>query len=300
MNKLRLSKLTGAVILALGVSTSAMAADTSSSMRGKITTPSGEAAANVKIKVIHQPTGTVSELTTNESGTFIANGLRVGGPYTVFIDSDTHSDSMVENIYLELGDTYRLQEQLNSLAMEKIEVSGYKIVQQSGGSSSVFGEDTINNMPSFNKDIKDVARLNPLANINGSGELTFAGNNPRTNSLTVDGIGQNDDFGLNYGGYPTAQPPVALDAIEQISVDVSPFSASKGNFGGGTINAVTKSGTNEFKFSGFYETSTPDMAGDVDNISEVYADGRPVLDEDGHKTFEISKVEPIQTEERFG
>ncbi|WOC28728.1 TonB-dependent receptor [Pseudoalteromonas sp. N1230-9] len=300
MNKLRLSKLTGAVILALGVSTSAMAADTSSSMRGKITTPSGEAAANVKIKVIHQPTGTVSELTTNESGTFIANGLRVGGPYTVFIDSDTHSDSMVENIYLELGDTYRLQEQLNSLAMEKIEVSGYKIVQQSGGSSSVFGEDTINNMPSFNKDIKDVARLNPLANINGSGELTFAGNNPRTNSLTVDGIGQNDDFGLNYGGYPTAQPPVALDAIEQISVDVSPFSASKGNFGGGTINAVTKSGTNEFKFSGFYETSTPDMAGDVDNISEVYADGRPVLDEDGHKTFEINKVEPIQTEERFG
>ncbi|MEZ7276087.1 TonB-dependent receptor domain-containing protein [Pseudoalteromonas sp. 68 DY56-GL68] len=300
MNKLRLSKLTGAVILALGVSTSAMAADTSSSMRGKITTPSGEAAANVKIKVIHQPTGTVSELTTNESGTFIANGLRVGGPYTVFIDSDTHSDSMVENIYLELGDTYRLQEQLNSLAMEKIEVSGYKIVQQSGGSSSVFGEDTINNMPSFNKDIKDVARLNPLANINGSGELTFAGNNPRTNSLTVDGIGQNDDFGLNYGGYPTAQPPVALDAIEQISVDVSPFSASKGNFGGGTINAVTKSGTNEFKFSGFYETSTPDMAGDVDSISEVYADGRPVLDEDGHKTFEINKVEPIQTEERFG
>lgn len=300
MNKLRLSKLTGAVILALGVSTSAMAADTSSSMRGKITTPSGEAAANVKIKVIHQPTGTVSELTTNESGTFIANGLRVGGPYTVLIDSDTHSDSMVENIYLELGDTYRLQEQLNSLAMEKIEVSGYKIVQQSGGSSSVFGEDTINNMPSFNKDIKDVARLNPLANINGSGELTFAGNNPRTNSLTVDGIGQNDDFGLNYGGYPTAQPPVALNAIEQISVDVSPFSASKGNFGGGTINAVTKSGTNEFKFSGFYETSTPDMAGDVDSISEVYADGRPVLDEDGHKTFEINKVEPIQTEERFG
>ncbi|MGO2477365.1 MAG: TonB-dependent receptor [Pseudoalteromonas sp.] len=300
MNKLRLSKLTGAVILALGVSTSVMAADTSSAMRGKITTPSGANAANVKIKVIHQPTGTVSELTTNESGTFIANGLRVGGPYTVLIDSDTHNDAMVENIYLELGDTYRLQEQLGSLAMEKIEVSGYKIVQQSGGSSSVFGEDTISNMPSFNRDIKDIARLNPLASINGSGELTFAGNNPRTNSLTVDGIGQNDDFGLNYGGYPTAQPPVALDAIEQISVDVSPFSASKGNFGGGTINAVTKSGTNEFKFSGFYEVSTPDMAGDVDSISQVYADGSPVLDEDGHRTYSVSQVEPIQSEERFG
>ncbi|MGB1291498.1 MAG: TonB-dependent receptor [Pseudoalteromonas sp.] len=300
MNKLRLSKLTGAVILALGVSTSAMAADTSSAMRGKITTPSGAAAANVKIKVIHQPTGTVSELTTNESGTFIANGLRVGGPYTVVVDSDTFNDTTLDNIYLELGDTYRLSSQLAPLSMEKIEVSGYKIVQQSGGSSSVFGEDTIDNMPSFNRDIKDVARLNPLASINGNGELTFAGSNPRSNSLTVDGIGQNDDFGLNYGGYPTAQPPVALDAIEQISVDVSPFSASKGNFGGGTINAVTKSGTNEFKFSGFYETSTPDIAGDVDSISQITADGSPVLDKDGHRTYEVNKVSPNQTEERFG
>ncbi len=300
MNKLRLSKLTGAIVLALGVSASAMAADTSSAMRGKITTPSGESAANVKIKVIHGPTGTVSELTTNASGTFIANGLRVGGPYTVVIDSDTFNDTTLENIYLELGGTYRLNSQLRPLNMEKIEVSGYKIVQQSGGSSSSFGEDTIQNMPSFNRDIKDIARLNPLASINGNGELTFAGNNPRSNSLTVDGIGQNDDFGLNYGGYPTAQPPVALDAIEQISVDVSPFSAAKGNFGGGTINAVTKSGTNEFKFSGFYETSTPDMAGDVDSISQVYANGRPALDEDGHRTFVVEQVEPIQTEARYG
>ena len=295
MTKLRLSKLTGAVILALGVSTSAMAADTSSAMRGKITTPSGGNAANVKIKVVHQPTGTISELTTNETGTFIANGLRVGGPYTVIIDSDTFNDTTVENIYLNLGETYRLSSQLAPLNIEKIEVSGYKIVQQSGGSSSTFGSDTIENMPSFNRDIKDIARLNPLASINGNGELTFAGSNPRTNGLTVDGIGQNDDFGLNFGGYPTSQPPVALDAIEQVSVDVSPFSASKGNFGGGTINAVTKSGTNEFKFSGFYEISTPEMAGDLLNIVE-----EDDLDAIGQNTYSTNKVDPIQTEKRFG
>ncbi|TMO03641.1 MULTISPECIES: TonB-dependent receptor [unclassified Pseudoalteromonas] len=295
MTKLRLSKLTGAVILALGVSTSAMAADTSSAMRGKITTPSGGSAANVKIKVVHQPTGTISELTTNENGTFIANGLRVGGPYTVIIDSDTFNDTTVENIFLNLGETYRLSSQLAPLNIEKIEVSGYKIVQQSGGSSSTFGADTIENMPSFNRDIKDIARLNPLASINGNGELTFAGSNPRTNGLTVDGIGQNDDFGLNFGGYPTSQPPVALDAIEQVSVDVSPFSASKGNFGGGTINAVTKSGTNEFKFSGFYEISTPELAGDVKNIREEDVDKATNL-----KQFSFTKVEPIQTEKRYG
>lgn len=294
MTKLRLSKLTGAVILALGVSASAMASDTSSGMRGKITTPSGANAANVNVKVVHLPTGTISELTTNENGTFIANGLRVGGPYKVIIDSENFTDTTVDNIFLNLGETYRLTSQLKSQNIEKIEVSGYKIIQQSGGSSSTFGEDTINNMPSFNRDIKDIARLNPLASINGNGELTFAGSNPRTNGLTVDGIGQNDDFGLQFGGYPTSQPPVALDAIEQVSVDVSPFSAAKGNFGGGTINAVTKSGTNEFKFSGFYETSTPDMAGDLKKVNQ---DG---VDELGYKVYTVNDVEPIRTEQRVG
>ncbi|MFK3870158.1 carboxypeptidase-like regulatory domain-containing protein [Pseudoalteromonas rhizosphaerae] len=79
---------------------------------------------NHKIKVIHRTTGTVSELTTNKSGTFIVNVLRVGGPYTVFLDSDQFTDTMLENIYLELSDTYRLNYQLQAANIEKIEVSG--------------------------------------------------------------------------------------------------------------------------------------------------------------------------------
>jgi hypothetical protein len=264
-------------------------------MRGKITTPAGEAAANVKIKVIHEPSGTVTEYTTNDAGAFLAKGLRVGGPYTVIIDSDEYKDSTRESIFLSLGKTSRLNEQLEELNIERIEVSGFKYTQQSGGANSIFGSDIIDNMPSFNRDLKDIVRVNPLASVNGNGELTIAGNNPRSNSLSVDGISQNDDFGLNYGGYPTQQPPVSLDAIEQVSVDFAPFSASKGNFGGGSINAVTKSGTNEFKFKGYYETSTPSMAGDVLDIDEQRASG-----DSTERTLEEKEVAPIQTEERYG
>jgi outer membrane receptor for ferrienterochelin and colicin len=300
MNKPRLSKIASAIVIAVGLSTSAMAADTSSSMRGKILSPTGEAANNVKITVIHEPSKTSREFMTNDSGNFTAKGLRVGGPYTVIIDSDTFSDTTLDNIFLSLGDTHRISEQLQEDSIERIQVTGSNILQKSGGSNSIFGADLIKNVPSFNRDIKDVARLNPLASINGNGELIIAGGNPRSNSLTVDGIGQNDDFGLNFGGYPTEQPPVSLDAIEQISVDVSPFSASKGNFGGGTINAVTKSGTNDFKFSGFAETSTPDMAGDVQSIQTISEDGRNVVDDSGHQTFETKTVKPIKKQTRFG
>ncbi|ALO35186.1 hypothetical protein CMT41_10980 [Colwellia sp. MT41] len=305
MNNYRLSHITSALVLALGLSTSALAAETSSSMRGKIVGPEGNVASNVKIQLIHTPTGRVNEYVTNDNGIFIAKGLRVGGPYTVVIDSDKFRDVELTNIFLALGDTYRLNEQLAPLSVERIEITGGNFLQDVGGSNSVFGGDIINNSPSFNRDIKDIARMNPLASINGNGELTFAGGNPRSNTLTVDGISQNDDFGLNYGGYPTQQPPVSLDAIEQISVDVSPFSAKKGNFGGGIINAVTKSGTNKFKFSGFYETSTPSMAGDVDNESQVFEENQwggldPVFDENGNRTYETTKVAPIETQQRFG
>lgn len=290
--QLRKSAITLAVAACLGASGAVYASETSSAMRGKITTPAGEAASNVKIKLIHEPSGTVTEYTTNDAGAFLAKGLRVGGPYTVIIDSDEYKDVTKERIYLSLGQTSRISEQLEPLSMETIQVTGVRYTQQSGGASSAFGADIIENAPSFNRDIKDIARINPLATVTGSGELTIAGNNPRTNALTVDGISQNDDFGLNFSGYPSQQPPVSLDAVEQVTVDFAPFSASKGNFGGGTINAVTKSGTNEFKFSGYYETSTPDMAGDVDRLVEIQGDEE--------RTYESEKVDPIQSESRYG
>jgi len=305
MKMLKRSAICLAVITAMGASNAAFANETSSSIRGKISGPMGGDAAGVKITVIHEPSGTATEYVTNESGAFLAKGLRVGGPYKIIVDSDVHRDTTLNNIFLTLGTPYRLREQLEEVAMETIQVTGARYTQEAGGANSVFGADVIGNTPSFNNDIKDIARINPLVTINGASEMTIAGNNPRTNSLTVDGIGQNDDFGLEHKGYPSQQPPISLNAIEQISVDFAPFTAKKGNFGGGSINAVTKSGTNEFKFSGYAETSTPDMAGDVETIDRVFAEDdrgrmRPVLDENGHRTFETRKIKPIETQTSFG
>lgn len=292
----KVSRISAAVALAVGLSTSAFAQETSSSMRGVITGPQGNPAANTKVVIIHQPTGTVNEFTTNEDGVFSAKGLRVGGPYQVILDSDKYRDAVLEGVYLDLGDTFRVSRQLESAEMERLVVTGSALMMESGGASSSFGEDTIDNMPSLNRDLKDVARINPLVTINGSGEMTIAGGDPRMNSITVDGIGQNDDFGLNYGGYPTEQSPVALSAIEQISVDAAPFSVKKGDFSGGTINAVTKSGTNEFEGELFYEYSSPELEGDVNAIRENYRE----LDENGYRTYSTDKVEPNETISTFG
>ena len=292
----KVSRLSAALALAVGLSTTAIAQETSSAMRGVITGPQGNPAANTRVIVVHEPTGTVNEFVTSADGSFSAKGLRVGGPYTVTVDSDQYQDAKLEDLYLALGDTLRITSQLKANDIERIAVSGSMIMVDSGGASSNFGEETIDNMPSLNRDLKDIARINPLVSINGAGEMTVAGGNPRSNSITVDGIGQNDDFGLNYGGYPTEQPPVSLSSIEQISVDVAPFSSKKGGFSGGTINAVTKSGTNEFEGEFFYETSTPDMKGDSLRLNRLNGE----IDENGFRQYETVDVEPIQETTTFG
>jgi len=252
-----------AVAVALS-SSYAIADNTSSAIRGRISTPQGIAAAGTKVTIVHVPSGTSRTVITNETGNFVASGLRVGGPYKILVDSDIYKDQEENNVFLQLGDTFAFNRQLEANeAVERIAVTGSKIAYApTTASSTYFGSDEINNAPSLNNDLKDLVRNNPLAVLSPKdGELSVAGTNPRFNSINVDGISQNDDFGLNASGYPTTRAPISFDAIDQLTVDVSPFSAKEGGFQGAKINAVTKSGTNDLKGSLKYEIQNDSLAG---------------------------------------
>jgi len=255
-NKIQFNRVAMAVALSIGIATTAVAATgQSSSMRGTILGPQGNPAVGSAITIIHQPSGTVKEITVNEEGTFSARGLRVGGPYMIVVESEKFQSRVIEGVYLELNDTFELDAALQSVSdIERVTVTGTRDFFSNNGSNSVFGESAIENMPTFNRDIKDIVRSNPLAVVSADGEeLSIAGSNPKYNTFTVDGVGVNDTFGLQSNGYPTSRPPVSLDAISQVSVEFTPFSARAGKFGGGNVNVVTKSGTNEFHGTAFYE-----------------------------------------------
>ena len=97
--QLRKTALSLAIAACVGVSGGAFANDTTSSVKGTISSPSGNPAANTKLIIVHEPTGTKRVVTTNDTGTFNAAGLRVGGPYTITIDSDTFRDVEINNVY---------------------------------------------------------------------------------------------------------------------------------------------------------------------------------------------------------
>jgi hypothetical protein len=89
------------------------------------------------------------------------------------------------------------------------------------------------------------------------------GMHPRFNSVTLDGISTNDRFGLNSNGYSTATGmPFPYDAIEQVAVELAPFDVTYGGFSACNINAVTKTGTNQWQGGIFYEYVNQDLRGD--------------------------------------
>jgi len=252
-----------AVAIALSLSAGTFAADTSSAIRGHITAGTGTDISNATIVITHEPSGTKKTLTTNDSGAFFARGLRVGGPYSITIESDAYNNKKLNDIYITLGDIYRVSESLQSDAIERIAITGAgAFFDPSNGSSSVFSGDTLSKSASFSRDLKDIVRLNPMAVVSNDGKsLSLAGSNPRYNSLSVDGVNLNDDFGLAGNGYPTERSPISFDSIDQISVAIAPFTAKEGGFSGGKVSVVTKSGTNEFHGSIFAEQAKDSWAG---------------------------------------
>ena len=266
----KLSKVALAVALAGGISSVAVAQETSSSIRGNVVGPAGNAATGATVTITHIPSGTVRTATVNSAGQFSARGLRVGGPYTIEVDSDTLEDSTINDVYLNLGEPSVFNIALEAeQAVESIVVTGSAVSALAGGEfgpSANFGLEELQNIPSMNRNISDVIRVDPRIYVDESrgtvNSVQCAGKNPRFNSLTLDGVQMNDSFGLNSNGYPTERMPFPYDAIEQVAVELAPFDVQYGGFTACNINAVTKSGSNEIHGGFFYEYTNDSMRGD--------------------------------------
>ncbi|GHG08456.1 TonB-dependent receptor [Thalassotalea marina] len=268
MNKHRLSRVTSAIVFALGMSTSALANTTTSVIKGQVSGPAGNPAAGTSITILHTPSGTVKTVTVNEAGLFNAQGLRVGGPYTLTVDSNKFQDRVITDVYIKLGEPLDLNLMLEEQSIETIEVVGSQITAAELGATSPasnFDLEDLEFAASADRDIKDLVRIDPRINIeesDGEEAIICGGSNPRYSSLTVDGVRMNDSFGLNFNGYPTVRMPFSFSSLDQITVEIAPFDVRYGGFTGCNINAVTKSGTNELHGSVFYDYSSDSLRGD--------------------------------------
>lgn len=259
--------VTSTMALTMMTAVTAQAQQTTSSIRGAITTNSGSPVSGATIVITHTPSGTTSTATTNASGVFSARSLRVGGPYTVSVSGSDIESRVVNDVYVSLDQVTPLN--ITVLGDDEIVVTGTQLTSSgfsSQGLSTSLGVEALSEVSSIDRDIADAAELDPFVSVNvqgrGDKELSIAGANNRYNSLTIDGVALNDRFGLNANGYPTQRSPISFDAIESLSVQTAPYDVEYNGFTGGSINAVTKSGTNEFHGSAFFFKTNDSLAGE--------------------------------------
>ena len=247
------------IALTMAMSTSAFAQSTSSAIRGVVTGQDGQPVTGAKVTIVYGPTGRVATATTQGNGAYSTRGLRVGGPYTITVTAPGAKPEVKEGVRLEVGDTKTLNFDLAALAAkDEIIVVGQKIsdVTLNTGAGSAFSSSDIENQPSIGRDLTDTLLRDPLTNGTGTtGELVIGGMNPRFNAISIDGIQGRDDFGLRSSTYSGNRSPVSLDVIESAALLASDYSVLNSGFRGGLINVVTKSGTNDFHGTAFYQRS---------------------------------------------
>ncbi|MBE7173460.1 MAG: TonB-dependent receptor [Williamsia sp.] len=230
---------------------------TNSNITGTVKT-ANEALAGATIKATHLPTGTVFSTVSLKQGVFNIVNMIPGGPYRIEVSYVGYQTITQDSVYLALGENTRVDLSLgtnNSTTLENVVVTGSSTAKKKTGASTNIGRQQLATLPTLSRSISDFTRLTPQAAPQTGGGTSFGGSNNRYNNITIDGAVNNDVFGLANSGTPGGQAntqAISLDAIQEIQVVLAPYDITYGNFTGGGVNAVTRSGTNKLDGSAYY------------------------------------------------
>jgi hypothetical protein len=243
------------MIILLFTATTLLAQDTGGRLEGSVKDSAGKSLAGAALILVHEPTGTTYTGEALPNGLFYFNGLRLGGPYHLTASYVGLKSVMLTGLQVRLGDPLRINVLFSTEAglLKEVVVSGKKV-----GKAGRYGitSSQIQQMPALSRSLQDLTRLVPQA----SKDNSFLGTNFRYNNFTIDGAASNDAIGFSPSaggqtgtsgqpGSSTRTNPISLDAIAEIQVELAPYDVKIGNFTGGNVNAVTKSGTNELSGS---------------------------------------------------
>ncbi|MBT8083444.1 MAG: TonB-dependent receptor [Gammaproteobacteria bacterium] len=245
------------------------AQETSSAVAGTVTDDNGNAVAGATVSIRNPATGLTRSTTTGADGSYTIRNLPIAQTYAITVGGEGRASERRDNVAVNLGSTTTENFALVAAGdMEEIVTIGTRqaVAQVAVGPNSSFDIEALETSPAINRNITDVIRADARIYVDESrGDINAvqcAGKNSRYNSLTVDGVRMNDGFGLNSNGYPTERMPFSYDAINQVSVELAPFDVIYGGFSACNLNAVTKSGGNEFSGSAFYDYTSDSLRSD--------------------------------------
>ena len=238
---------------------------------GFVTDETGKTMTGAQIQVVNRSTGARAGTLTNSAGRYYISALETGGPYTITVRRIGFAQRDTNNLQVSLGETVRVDLSLRTAVtrLANVEIvastTGAIMAQSHTGVETNVTDSAISRLPTLNRNFTDFVVLSPQVSTKGPG-LSGGGQNNRFNAIQIDGAVANDLFGLSStlqpGGLASAKQ-VSLEAIKEYQILLSPFDVRQGNFTGFLVNAVTKSGSNEFHSTGTYSTRTEKMERNV-------------------------------------
>lgn len=239
------------VVVGVLFATTLSAQSTTASIAGHVTDEHG-ALNEAIITAVYAPTGLTYHAFSGRDGVYRINGVVAGGPYTIKAELAGHRPLVVNNVYAPLSGTVMVD-----LAMKPAAVTLEEVVVtaemnsnmdiQNSGAGTFIGSQTIEKIPTASRSMNDIMKMTPQASVVGGG-FSAGGGNFRGSTVTVDGASFNNAFGIG-SNLPAGGSPLSLDAIDQISINLTPFDVRQSGFQGGAINVVTKHGGNEWHAS---------------------------------------------------
>ena len=282
---------------------------TTSSMGGKITDTTEEPLLGANVVAIHVPSGSTYGAISDFDGYYRIPNMRVGGPYRVTVSYVGFNDFVRENVYLNLGQTERINISLaeSATALDEVVVTAVNDGFNSNrtGSSTNVSQRDINTLPAASRSIADFVRITPQAQItegNDGFSISLAGQNNRYNAVYIDGAANNDVFGLagsGTNGGQTGVNPFSVDAIASFQVNIAPFDVRQSGFSGGSINAVTRSGTNDWEGSVYGFVRNENLVGKTPTALIGDGDEREKVDEFSALTYGMRVGGPLVKDKLF-
>ncbi|WCT13601.1 TonB-dependent receptor [Mucilaginibacter jinjuensis] len=238
-------------VLTISFAIPASAQITTTVLSGKVVDSKGVTMPGVTIQAVNTSTGTRYGAQTNADGRYTIANVNPGGPYTITVTFIGYKKEERPDLTFNLGGmTFNFMLSEEATALKEVTVRSTAGPTKTGAGTRI-GQNAIKTLPSINRNFADLTRTTPQSNNN-----SFQGTNYRYNNVTLDGAINNDAIGFSPSlggqnnssgqvGSSTRTNPVPMDAVQDIQVYVAPFDIKIGNVLGGSINAVTRSGTND-------------------------------------------------------
>ena len=250
--------LVAILALALPAGLAAQAQATTGVIRGMVADSAGNPLAGAEVDLRNLETNATRSITTNAQGAYVATLLRVG-TYNVMARFVGYRAQRRENVQLRLGETQSLDFRLapEVVQLEEVTVAAEEppVDPSRTESATRLGEQVVEGLPNNGRNFLNLTLLTPnVAIVQGpdGDELSIGGQRGIHNNVSVDGADFNNPFfGEQRGGQ---RPPFTfnLDAVQEIVVVSQGANAEFGRSGGGFVNVITKSGTNQFHGSAHY------------------------------------------------